>query len=101
MRMIRSVESKKGKICKPALVVVVAMGNDEPLDTFETMSANLLKQRRTAIDKETAVTDIHKVADTFAHVGKRTIVPQYPDINSFSTQASPRSVNIFGSQTKL
>src|SRR6185369_17981895 len=91
---VRGIHVEQRQVGKPALMIVVAMGNDQSLDGLEPVPANLLKQRRAAVHQKTAVTDAYLVADTLSHGGKRAIVPQYPDENSLSCHISPHYIKV-------
>jgi hypothetical protein len=64
---VRRIPVEEGKVSKPSLVVIMAVGNDQPLDLLQPVTANLLKQGRTAIDQIAGLPDSHLIADALPH----------------------------------
>jgi hypothetical protein len=55
-------------------MVIVTVSDYQPIDSLESVSADLLKQWRAAIDKKTALTDGYLIANTLPHGGKGAII---------------------------
>ena len=71
---IRRIPIKKGEVSEPSLVVIVAVGDDEALDSFESVAPYLLEKRCPAINEVAGLSYGHLVSDAFPHPGKRAVV---------------------------
>ena len=75
---VRGVHIKQRQIAEPPFVVIMAVGDYQAGNAFQTMPAYLLKERRAAVYQITGLPYLQLIPDTFSHPRERTKVTEHP-----------------------